>query len=134
MPCIAKATLCLRELCAGARQVLARIQLGMALHRNQQQSEAQRVFQDAEESFPRSPDVLNYHGELLVEANQFELAKSKFNAALEASDNGFALAHVNLGVLQLHAHQDIAAAMHHCEQAASMSLQHRTWLAARGAL
>ena len=35
--------------------VLARIQLGMALHRNQQQSEAQRIFQEAEASLTQPP-------------------------------------------------------------------------------
>jgi len=89
--------------------VLARIQLGMALHRSQQPTEARRVFADAEAAFPDSPDVLNYHGELLVEAQEMEAAKAKFSGALSISGNKFALAHVNLGVLELHRKQDLEA-------------------------
>ena len=41
--------------------VLARIQLGMALHRNQQQSEAQRIFQEAEASLTQPPPPTHTH-------------------------------------------------------------------------
>ena len=40
-------------------------------------------FADAEAAFPTSPDVLNYHGELLVEAQDFDGAKTRFTAALK---------------------------------------------------
>jgi len=100
---------------AGAE--LARVQLGMALHRHGQQSEARRVFGEAEEDFPSSPDVLNYHGELLTEAGQLDEAKAKFRAALALSSNGFALAHVNLGVLELTGAQNLDKALEHCAQA-----------------
>jgi len=97
--------------------ILARIQLGMALHRSGQQNEARSTFSAAESRFPDSPEVLNYYGELLLEAQDVEGAASKFRAALKLSDDTFALAHVNLGVLQLHGLQDAAGALQHCEEA-----------------
>eukprot|EP00967_Tisochrysis_lutea_P102295 scaffold153917_cov33-Tisochrysis_lutea.AAC.1 len=100
-----------------AGSILARIQLGMALHRSGQPTEARRVFADAEAAFPSSPDVLNYHGELLVEAQDFDTAKKKFTAALKASKDKYALAYVNLGVLELHRSQDIESAIRQCERA-----------------
>ena len=93
----------------------------MALHRNNQGAKARRIFAkarrlaiprvraaltfawfQAEAKFPSSPDVLNYYGELLLEASELALAESKFEAALKVSGNRFALAYVNLGVLRLH--------------------------------
>ena len=47
--------------------MLAAIQLGMALHRNQQPTEARAIFEQAEARFSTSPDVLNYHGKLPLE-------------------------------------------------------------------
>ena len=44
--------------------VLAHVHLGMALHRNNQQSEATAAFEKALSHFPKSPDVLNYYGEV----------------------------------------------------------------------
>ena len=52
-----------------------------------------------------------------MQAQDAEGAGAKFRAALELSGGSFALAHVNLGVLQVHAAQDAAGAMAHCEAA-----------------
>lgn len=97
--------------------VLAHIQLGMALHRQNKPTEARKIFEQAEARFPTSPDVLNYHGELLVEAEDHALATKKFEKALEASGGRFALAHVNLGVLKLHASKDMTGAIEQCRKA-----------------
>ena len=96
--------------------ILARIQLGMAHHRLKQVAEARAVFQQAEKDFPTSPDALNYHGEFLVESGDLAGAASKFNKALEVSNGSYALAHVNLGVLKLHAEQDLKGAIERCKQ------------------
>ena len=100
--------------------ILARIQLGMAHHRLKQVAEARAVFQQAEKDFPTSPDALNYHGEFLVESGDLSGAASKFNKALEVSGSSYALAHVNLGVLKLHAEQDLNGAIERCKQAVSV--------------
>jgi import receptor subunit TOM70 len=115
---LASALLDLRKAVAlDAGSVLSRIQLGMTLHRSGQATEARKVFADAEKAFPKSADVLNYHGELLVEAQDYAAAKQKFSAALKASGDKYALAHVNMGVLQLHQSQDMEGGMRHCEKA-----------------
>jgi len=97
--------------------VLARIQLGMAHHRLKQTTDARSVFQETETRFPQSPDALNYHGEFLVESGDLPGARAKFNKAIEVSGGGFALAHVNLGVLKLHADQDVEGAIEKCKEA-----------------
>jgi len=97
--------------------VLARIQLGMAHHRLKQTTDARTVFQETEARFPTSPDALNYHGEFLIDSGDFEGAKAKFEKAIEVSNGGFALAHVNLGVIKLHAENDSARAIEFCKQA-----------------
>jgi len=97
--------------------MLASIQLGMALHRNQQATEARTIFEQAEARFPSSPDVLNYHGELLVETGELQLARGKFDEAVRVSGGRFALAHVNKGVLKLHENQDLAGAIELCKTA-----------------
>ena len=61
--------------------VLAHIQLGMALHRSSQPTQARSIFAAAEKKFPESPDVLNYYGELLVEAGDLDGARTKFTGA-----------------------------------------------------
>ena len=75
------------------------------------------MFQEAEAAFPASPDALNYHGEFLVESGDLAAASSKFEKALDVSDGGFALAHVNLGVLKLHGEQDLQGAIDRCAKA-----------------
>lgn len=97
--------------------ILARIQLGMAHHRLKQISEARSAFQAAEQTFPDSPDALNYHGEFLVESGDLAGATAKFEKAIKVSKGAFALAHVNLGVLQLHVQQDVVGAIARCQQA-----------------
>jgi len=97
--------------------MLAAIQLGMALHRNQQPTEARAVFERAEARFASSPDVLNYHGELLVETGELDAARRKFEAAISVSGGKFALAHVNQGVLLLHEQQDLEGAIALCRTA-----------------
>ena len=66
--------------------VLARIQLGMGLHRSQKQTEAQEVFTDAVTTFPDSPEALNYHGEMLVEMNKIDDARAQFEKAVAVSE------------------------------------------------
>jgi len=115
---LASALLDLRNAVALDRgSVLSRIQLGMTLHRSGQATEARKVFAEAEKAFPKSADVLNYHGELLVEAQDFAAAKQKFSAALKVSGGKYALAHVNMGVLLLHQSQDLDGGLLHCEKA-----------------
>lgn len=97
--------------------MLAAIQLGMALHRNQQPTEARAIFEQAEARFSTSPDVLNYHGELLVETGELEAARAKFELAISVSGGKFALAHVNQGVLMLHEQQDLEGAIALCRRA-----------------
>jgi len=97
--------------------VLARIQLGMAYHRLKQTTDARKMFQETEDRFPTSPDALNYHGEFLIDSGNFEAATAKFQKAIDVSNGGFALAHVNLGVIKLHAEQDSEAAIARCKQA-----------------
>ena len=127
--------------------VLARIQLGMGLHRSQKQTEAQEVFTDAVTTFPDSPEALNYHGEMLVEMNKIDDARAQFEKAVAVSEGRcahrarleplerarrshadphptnprssrarrrYALAHVNLGVLQMHLDADADAALKSC--------------------
>jgi import receptor subunit TOM70 len=75
---LASALLDLRKAAAlDPGSVLSRIQLGMTLHRLGQATEARKVFAEAEKAFPKSADVLNYHGELLVEAQDFCRRKAK---------------------------------------------------------
>jgi len=97
--------------------MLAAIQLGMALHRNQQPTEARTIFEQAEARFSTSPDVLNYHGELLVETGELDAARGKFELAISVSGGKFALAHVNQGVLLLHEQQDLEGAIALCRRA-----------------
>ena len=97
--------------------VLAHIQLGMSYHRLKQTAEARSAFEKAETRFPSSPDVLNYFGEFLVEMGDLVEAKRKFQKVLDISDSSFALAYVNLGVLQLHSEQDMDGAVEKCAQA-----------------
>ena len=111
--------------------MMASIQLGMALHRNQRATEAREVFKQAEARFPSSPDVLNYYGELLIEQatlssskleqeKGLDLARAKFDEALRVSGGRFALAHVNQGVLKLHRDGDLAGAIELCKKAAEV--------------
>jgi len=97
--------------------ILARIQLGMALHKNKQLTDAREVFEAAEKAFPASPDALNYHAEFLVESGDLPGARAKFERAIAVSDDTFALAHVNLAVLSLHADQDMPGAIERCNKA-----------------
>jgi len=100
--------------------ILARIQLGMAHHRSKTVTEARSTFQQAEAAFPDSPDALNYYGEFLVEMGELDGAEAKFEKALEVSKGSYALAHINVGVLKLHRHQDIPGAMEQCKKAISV--------------
>jgi len=97
--------------------MLTYIQLAMGLFRNGQHSEARRTFEEAEKKFPHSAEVLNYHGELLVEAGELEKASASFRRAIEASNGEFALPHVNNGVIELHTKGDMEAAVAHCKKA-----------------
>ena len=97
--------------------ILARIQLGMAHHRLQQEPEARAVFQEAEAAFPSSPDALNYHGEFMVEKGDLDGARKKFEQAIKVSGGVFALGHVNLGVLKLHGSADLHGAIEACQLA-----------------
>ena len=71
---IAPTTQAVSDLRAAVRidpdSVLAHVHLGMALHRNNQQSEAVTCFEAAVAQFPKSPDVLNYYGEILLELGE----------------------------------------------------------------
>lgn len=114
--------------------VLAQVHLGMALHRNNQQSAAIAQFEQAPSraeggsimhcqlcratpnfsepvfmlsvesawaqavaQFPKSPDVLNYFGELLIELNRLDEASQKIEKAVQLSGGTFPLAYVNQG-------------------------------------
>ena len=46
-----------------------------------------------------------------------QAAKAKFQKSSDVSNGGYALAHVNLGVLLLHGSQDLAGAISHCQRA-----------------
>jgi len=81
--------------------VLAHVHLGMALHRNQQQNEALQAFEKAAALFPKSPDVFNYYGELLLELQKTDEAVEKIGKAIKLGGGKFALAHVNQAVIQM---------------------------------
>ena len=96
--------------------VLAHVHLGMALHRNQQQAEAKSAFEKAVGLFPKSPDVLNYYGELMMELNDLDGAKAKIEKAAELGGGKFALAHVNQAVLRMNS-MDMKGAMGQLQKA-----------------
>ena len=48
--------------------------------------QARSIFAAAEKKFPESPDVLNYYGELLVEAGDLDGARTKFTGARRDAD------------------------------------------------
>lgn len=55
------------------------VQLAVAQYRSQQVDEAMETFKTAEERFPKSADILNYHGEVLLELRQIDEATRKFD-------------------------------------------------------
>ncbi|KAJ3106788.1 TOM (translocase of outer membrane) complex component [Phlyctochytrium bullatum] len=54
--------------------VYAHIQLGVALYKSGEQSQATLVFEKARRKFPESPEIYNYYGELLIDQQSFEEA------------------------------------------------------------
>ncbi|KAI8850546.1 hypothetical protein BC829DRAFT_442137 [Chytridium lagenaria] len=54
--------------------IYAHIQLGVAMYKSGEQSQASLVFEKAKRKFPGSPEIFNYYGELKIDQQQFEEA------------------------------------------------------------
>ena len=63
--------------------IFSHIQLAVARYKNGQVEQAMAQFRRLSEKFPLSPEVSNYHGELLLDQQKYEEAVAKFEQSIE---------------------------------------------------
>lgn len=63
--------------------IFSHIQLAVAQYKNSQVEQAMVQFRRLSERFPDSPEVSNYHGELLLDQQKYEEAVAKFERSIE---------------------------------------------------
>ncbi|KAL1922728.1 uncharacterized protein VTP21DRAFT_9104 [Calcarisporiella thermophila] len=92
------------------------IQLAIAQYRQGSVSAATTTFRQALKQFPRSLEVLNYYGEVLLDQQKFSEAQEWFEKAREM-DKTNPLPLVNLGHVALQRDQDFKKAEEYCLEA-----------------
>ncbi|KAJ3329974.1 serine/threonine-protein kinase KIN2 [Blyttiomyces sp. JEL0837] len=96
--------------------VYAHIQLGVALYKSGNKSEAANIFKAAAKKFKDSPEVFNYHGELLLDQGSYELALENFDKAIQINPSS-PLPYINKSILYLQWKGDAASSESFCRKA-----------------
>ncbi|KAJ3147872.1 TOM (translocase of outer membrane) complex component [Geranomyces michiganensis] len=96
--------------------VYAHIQLGVALYKLGDVQGAVDTFRNAEKRFKKSGEVFNYHGEILLDTQQYEEAIKNFDKAIQMMPDS-PLPHINKAILYLQWRQDPVTAETECRKA-----------------
>lgn len=67
--------------------IFSHIQLAVAQYKNSSVEKAMLQFRRLSDKFPSSPEVANYHGELLLDQQSYEEAVAKFERSIELDKN-----------------------------------------------
>ncbi|RUS17097.1 hypothetical protein BC937DRAFT_90417 [Endogone sp. FLAS-F59071] len=96
--------------------VYAHIQLGVSQYKMGSVSAAMQTFKGALRQFPKSADVNNYYGELLLDQQKLDEATEKFGKAIEL-DGQNPLPYINKALLVLQFQHNLTGAEELCRQA-----------------
>lgn len=104
--------------CIGLRpnSVLSYVQLGVAQFKMNDAKAADATYRKLIKEFPESPEAHNYYAELLMAMDRNEEALARLDEALKC-DASFALASINIAILNLQYTKDFARAEVHCKKA-----------------
>ncbi|KAI8918423.1 import receptor [Powellomyces hirtus] len=96
--------------------VYAHIQLGVAQYKLGDVAGAVNTFTEATRKFKNSGEVYNYHGEILLDTQQFDEAVKNFDKAISMMPQS-PLPYINKSILYLQWRQDAATAEAECRKA-----------------
>ncbi|KAJ3003862.1 TOM (translocase of outer membrane) complex component [Thoreauomyces humboldtii] len=96
--------------------VYAHIQLGVAQYKVGEVQTAIDTFKKATRKFAKSGEVFNYHGEILLDTQQFDEAIKNFDKAIEIMPTS-PLPYINKAILYLQGRNDPIAAEVECRKA-----------------
>ncbi|KAJ3411310.1 TOM (translocase of outer membrane) complex component [Chytridiales sp. JEL 0842] len=96
--------------------VYAHIQLGVALYRSEEKTEASNIFKNAAKIFKDSAEVYNYHGEILLDQENYAEAETSFDKAISMNPNS-PLPYINKSILYIQWKRDAPAAEQICRKA-----------------
>lgn len=96
--------------------VYAHIQLGVSQYKMGSVSAAMQTFKDAIRQFPKSADLNNYYGELLLDQQKLDDAMERFGKAIELDGNN-PLPYINKALLIFQFQQNMTDAEKLCRQA-----------------
>ncbi|KAJ3209921.1 TOM (translocase of outer membrane) complex component [Dinochytrium kinnereticum] len=96
--------------------VYAHIQLGVAIYKSGEPSQATTAFEKARRKFPKSPEIYNYFGELLIDQQSFEEALKNFDKSIEINPKS-PLPYINKSILFLQWKKDPKSAEELCRKA-----------------
>ncbi|TPX35003.1 hypothetical protein SmJEL517_g02511 [Synchytrium microbalum] len=96
--------------------VYAHIQLGVAQYKMNDVKDAVATFKSAARKFKQSPEVYNYHGEILLDQQSFQDAEENFNKAIQLQPTS-PLPYINKAILYLQWKSDTTTAESLCRKA-----------------
>ncbi|KAG6852886.1 hypothetical protein C0991_008371 [Blastosporella zonata] len=100
--------------------VFSHIQLAVAQYKNGKTEQSKKTFDQTLQAFPDRSEPNNYYGELLLDQQQFQLALTKFDRAIQLESlktRPNVLPIVNKGLCLFQASQDAGAAERQCAEA-----------------